>query len=439
MSDRSTLETPGTVTADVRHQNGDPATGLVHRFRDPPSPHSNHRSLQYSLVVLGYLIAAYWFTGWILGDVLSTLPDLNFYLVQPLVWGGLAFVAYYGWRRLPDVPAFSATLTLIAAGAAVFSVAVLVVAGLLTTFGDSPTAGKLLNYPKNALYFSTLLLGAETARAFLYHAWKDWNRQVAFGAAAAVLWVVAIPAAQWTAIDGIDRWFDVVAGLWLPTLAVSVLATWLASLGGLGPGFVYRWVIVAFVWLTPRIPDLPWFAAFVVGVFTPFVAAVLIRSIYEDTEEAEERGAFSEPDGAGSGDASPGGAGRRWPGWLLTGALALALVLFFTGTFGVKPITVDGISMEPAYERGDIAIVRTGADPTDFGIHDVITFERGGATVIHRIVAIDDTAAGLVFTTKGDNVAKVDQPVLAADVKGKVVFLLPEIGRIGFWLRGSGW
>jgi hypothetical protein len=73
--------------------------------------------------------------------------------------------------------------------------------------------------------------------------------------------------------------------------------------------------------------------------------------------------------------------------------------------------------------------------PDSLEVDDVITYRRGTVDVIHRIVSIERTADGLVITTKGDNVGRADPPIGEADVEGKVVFRLPQIGRVGLWLR----
>ena len=65
--------------------------------------------------------------------------------------------------------------------------------------------------------------------------------------------------------------------------------------------------------------------------------------------------------------------------------------------------------MEPAYERGDMAIIQQGVDPTTLATGDVVKFRSTtDRSVVHRIVAIEQTSKGLVFTTRGDNNSRPD-------------------------------
>ena len=57
---------------------------------------------------------------------------------------------------------------------------------------------------------------------------------------------------------------------------------------------------------------------------------------------------------------------------------------------------------EDHIEVGDLVFVGR-ADPEELEVGDVIAYMNGGATVTHRITAIDTNTDGdLLFTTKGD-------------------------------------
>ncbi len=97
---------------------------------------------------------------------------------------------------------------------------------------------------------------------------------------------------------------------------------------------------------------------------------------------------------------------------------------------------VDGISMYPTLQEGDLVVVR----PVSFGeLHtgDIIVYgspcSASGLSVIHRVVEI--TVSGLI--TKGDNNREPDQslgiaasPIVQGCVSGKVVFTIPYIERL---------
>lgn len=90
---------------------------------------------------------------------------------------------------------------------------------------------------------------------------------------------------------------------------------------------------------------------------------------------------------------------------LLTG-LPLTTALFLGWLLFLRPVTlggpagyviVAGVSMEPAFHTGDLAITQRRAD---YQVGDVVAFSTAGGVVIHRIVGGD---ADQGFATQGDN------------------------------------
>ena len=104
---------------------------------------------------------------------------------------------------------------------------------------------------------------------------------------------------------------------------------------------------------------------------------------------------------------------------------------------GGRTMTVLSGSMVPALPVGSMVVDRP-VNPTSLRIGDVVTYASNdelsgaGIDVTHRIIGIKQTAAGPVFTTKGDanNVAD-DRPVSGSAIVGKVWFHVPYIG----WAR----
>jgi len=422
---------------------------LVEVLRDPTWRHDPKESFRFSLIVAAAVGLAYWFTNWPLPDVLGSHPSIDLYMVQPLVWGAVAALALHGWYRLEERPPASRMLIGIALLVGVFHVAVLVIAGVIWDFGDSPIAKHLVDYPRNLLHIGTLLAGLEFARAYLFQVWRRYGEQLAFGLVAAIFFAVVIPAAQWTPEGDFDNIATVVGGRWAPALALSILATFLVRYGGIGPSLAYRFALLGFEWLSPNLPDLEWPVLLVIGVLMPFASAPLVRNIYEKTTEGARRveagtevevEAEAEPHsylGNAVMKGTPQKPSRHWVGWAVTGGFVLLLVLFFTGALGFRMVVIEGTSMESAYERGDLAIVREGIDANLLRIDDVIVFTHGGRRIVHRIVAIEETEDGLVFTTRGDNVTRPDPQIRPWQIEGKVVLRIPDVGHINLWFRGG--
>jgi len=104
-------------------------------------------------------------------------------------------------------------------------------------------------------------------------------------------------------------------------------------------------------------------------------------------------------------------------------------------------------SMEPAVKVYDVVVDMNVFKETDIKKGDVITFISNsnvskGLTVTHRVIDIVKNQDGsLSYITKGDNNQKSDQaPVNYKDVIGKVLFKIPQLGRVQFLLADKfGW
>lgn len=120
-------------------------------------------------------------------------------------------------------------------------------------------------------------------------------------------------------------------------------------------------------------------------------------------------------------------------------AAVLAILLAGVRIFGLAPYTVISGSMEPKYPVGSIVYVKD-VPPTELKEKDVITYTIDGKTVVtHRIIEVlcdekDPTVR--YFRTQGDNNGTPDSdPVHQGNVLGKVVFSLPVLGFVAYFIQ----
>jgi signal peptidase I len=117
---------------------------------------------------------------------------------------------------------------------------------------------------------------------------------------------------------------------------------------------------------------------------------------------------------------------------LLLALLGAAWVAFAPTRFGGQTayVIVSGISMEPIFHRGDLAILRV---EDDYAIGDVVTYRHPTiGPVIHRIVKRD----GDRFVFKGDNNSWIDEYHPTQDqLIGKLWIHLPGAGALVEQLR----
>ena len=109
--------------------------------------------------------------------------------------------------------------------------------------------------------------------------------------------------------------------------------------------------------------------------------------------------------------------------------------------------TIISPSMEPNVRVYDVVVDLNAFSENDIKKGDVITFISQsniskGLTVTHRVIDVITNADGTKsYITKGDNNLKPDSaPVSYKDVLGKVLFKIPQLGRVQFLLANKfGW
>lgn len=109
--------------------------------------------------------------------------------------------------------------------------------------------------------------------------------------------------------------------------------------------------------------------------------------------------------------------------------------------------TIISPSMEPNVRVYDVVVDLNVFNQNDIKKGDIITFVSNsnvskGLTVTHRVVDIISNENGTKsYITKGDNNLKADQATVNInDVLGKVLFKIPQLGRVQFLIADKfGW
>ena len=113
-----------------------------------------------------------------------------------------------------------------------------------------------------------------------------------------------------------------------------------------------------------------------------------------------------------------------------------------TPPFGLY--TIISPSMTPNIKVYDVVFVKK-ANVEELKEHDVITFYStnsffGGTPITHRIVEILEVPdRGKMFRVKGDaNEIADDEKVYPSNIIGKVMFKIPQLGKLQFFLTTKG-
>ncbi len=106
--------------------------------------------------------------------------------------------------------------------------------------------------------------------------------------------------------------------------------------------------------------------------------------------------------------------------------------------------TIISPSMQPNINVYDVVFIAKVKDYKKLKVKDVVTFYTdydffAGTPITHRIVQIYETDTGYRYITKGDNNPVEDDFVVTnSNIAGKVIFKIPQLGRIQFFLATKG-
>ncbi len=371
------------------------------------------------LFVLVWLVAIYLLVNFRLPRVQT--GSANIYLAQPITWSSLAVLAYLGWRfGLSHRPPMNFYLVGMGILSGVFQIALFVIAGLLLGFGHSPYSHQLLHTLGNLFYLCTMLIAVEISRAYLVGIFSLGSRTLAVVTTSLLLACLSIPVAKYTSVVDAPSLFKFYGVTFLPAFSEHLLASFLTLLGGPAASIAYRAVLQAFEWLSPVLPNLPWTVTAFLGTMAPAFGLIVIRNQVM-------------PDQSSGGETQKR-EGQLSTGWVLVTGIAVALLWFNSGLFGIRPTLVSGVSMSPALMAGDVVVTRD-VPPEDIEVGDIIRFRHHDSYIIHRVVDIEKESGRYYFITQGDANNVQDPPILEGQLEGKVILTVPKIGWLSIGVR----
>ncbi len=108
-----------------------------------------------------------------------------------------------------------------------------------------------------------------------------------------------------------------------------------------------------------------------------------------------------------------------------------------THIFGIYMFNIISESMEPTFYKDDLALVKS-CNMEELKKGDIITFKQEDRIISHRISEIIEEKGKKQFITKGDNNEVEDiEPVDVQNIYGKVVLVIPKIGKIVNYIQNA--
>jgi signal peptidase I len=379
---------------------------------------------RYGLLVLAGLSVIYLSNNYVARRLASGF--FGNYALPFLLWLLLSLAVYYlfpkanplirsRYRKLFNWAAFLSAVALILV---VYGI------GLLQGFGKSPYDQSFRGIITNIFFLGSMLIGMELCRAWLVNHLFKKRSGIAIAFTGFLFTFFAISPGRLMAIginlDGVKF----AGNVFFPTLAENLLTSYLALLGGALPAIIFRGSLLAYHWFLPILPDLNWITWALVGTFVPVFCMVIVYQLYQSEVLRVKSHNTENPFG-----------------WIATSAISVLMIWFAVGVFNIFPNVIISGSMQPKIDIGDVVIVRK-IEPDQVEVGDVIQFREieQDVRINHRVVEIKEDERGLpLFITKGDaNNSPDSNPVIAEQLMGKVVQIVPKVGWITIMLRSPG-
>ena len=381
-------------------------------------------------VILFLLIGVYLTLNYILpsGGLIES------YLIRPLIWIGLGAITLYFAReegikilKFKKVRKWYLGKTPIHAGLLLggFHVSLLIIVGVLFGFGKSPYSFTPLFITINIFFIGSLLFGTEIARSYLVKKTTKSKKKNA------TLWIlfftlifliIKISPNDFGLLDFSEpvKTLEFLGSVFVVTLSINLLATYLSYLGGATASMGYMGVLLAFEWFSPILPNPHWTILALVGTIGPAIGFVVLQDSIKTSFEKPKR----QPRTAASNH-----------GWTLIAIFTVIIVFFSYGYLGVEPTVIYSGSMRPEFQVGDVVLVDE-IEIEDIKEGDIIQFIRDDVKTLHRVVEIQEGEDETSFIVKGDANDDPDpEPIVEQQVLGKAVFTLPKLGWIQIFIN----
>lgn len=382
--------------------------------------------------VLALVLTAYIFLNLVLPSVVG---GSMIYVVTPLCWlflilamlkmGAQENVNLVKWR-------FNKFLVTNAALIAAFQISNLIFAAFFTGFGRSPYLFTPIAIAMNIAYFSSTLLGLEFSRAYLIKSCSKRKVFIGIGLTALFYTFISLPLTRFTALGTAAETAKFLGSDLLPTLAQSLLATYLALLAGPTASIAYLGTLQAFEWLSPILPNPTWTIKALINTLIPTIGFLTINQTVSPFK-LMRLGIISRSEFVGRIRRA-----KKSSPLSCTAIAVIAVILVWgsTGLLGFQPNIIASRSMTPTLEVGDIAIT-VQTRPEAIKVGDIIQYWREGepAPIIHRVIETYKSGGTTYFVTKGDANNAPDDPITPTQTVGKLIITIPKLGWASIYLK----
>ena len=327
---------------------------------------------------------------------------------------------------------FSKPATIMAMLIAALQIVTLIFVSFFMGFGRSPYSFTPIGITINIMYFSSALIALELSRAYLIKSCPKRKVFMGIGLVTLFYTLITLPPTRFTSLGTPADTAKFLGSDILPALAQSLLATYLALLGGPVASIAYLGTLKAFEWLSPILPNPTWTIKALITTLIPAIGFSIINQTVSPLK-LMQLGIISRSEATGK---IRKGKKPSPLTWTAIAVIAVILIWGSTGLLGFQPSIIASGSMRPTLDVGDIAIT-VQTRPETIKVGDIIQYWKQGepAPTIHRVVEVYKAGDTTYFVTRGDANNAPDDPISPTRTVGKLIFTIPKLGWISIALK----
>ncbi|MBE6667820.1 MAG: signal peptidase I [Ruminococcaceae bacterium] len=222
-----------------------------------------------------------------------------------------------------------------------------------------------------------------------------------------------------TSAKGFIAFVDFWAIAVFPALVSNVLYHYLSKRYGPVPNLIYRAIITLYIYIIPVVPAMPKSLLAFLNLIIPLVIYWFLDILFEKKKKnaLEKKHKYS------------------FIPVIFTAVLMTFTMMLISNQFRFGTLVIATDSMTGTYNKGD-AVIYERYDDQPIEIGQVIVFKNGKATMVHRVINIENINGVIRYYTKGDVNEDPDPGFITeGDIVGLADTKLPYLGYPSLWLR----
>lgn len=291
--------------------------------------------------------------------------------------------------------------------------------GIIDGFGKNPFDTSFRGIITNIISFVPYIVLTEILRDRIIN--KVRNKRLFLFLIVIVFTLTSISINSYSSLfsNDIEKNTEFLCSEFLPQIIINFTLTQLSIMGGFWTTIWLKLGFEVLIYILPILPNLKWITAAMLKMLFPIFTLLLIQNAISKRDSRDRRRKERKENPVL---------------WIFTYIISIGIVWFSVGIFPIYPTVILTGSMKPVIDPGDIAILEKINSNYKLKVGDIIEYNAGNFFIVHRIINIENNK----FKTKGDNNNAPDTELVSFEqIKGRVIFHVPKVGKPVVYIKGS--